>query len=362
MTKQEAPSPPDAAPHSHYMRPLDGLRGLACLLVVAYHAGSILEQNFKESFYNFGGMGVTIFFALSGFLMSTLYIHKKFSFDDSIKYGIARMARIAPAYWIAVLFVWALYLILPDDYLYSMTPLSMLRSLFFMGNVGVFWSIPPEIQFYVFFLLLWFCFDKIRSGNIWWALAVTILCAGFIGTRDLWGGLMLPSKIHLFLGGFLVAFLVKSEKIRPYLCHYLTQIALVTAIIVYVMSFLEDRKIYEDLVISTLIALGVGSLSQSTLFNAPLETQTMRLMGAASFSIYLLHDAMFQAMKTLGLFHPTHETFNIAVMCLLSLSVPVTFHLTVEKNLNRLAREKGMTAFEWMKERRPLSRLMSAGR
>lgn len=155
---------------------------------------------------------------------------------------------------------------------------------------------------------------------------------------------------------------MKSEKIRPYLCHYLTQIALVTAIIVYVMSFLEDRKIYEDLVISTLIALGVGSLSQSTLFNAPLETQTMRLMGAASFSIYLLHDAMFQAMKTLGLFHPTHETFNIAVMCLLSLSVPVTFHLTVEKNLNRIAREKGMAAFEWMKARRPLSRLMSAGR
>jgi peptidoglycan/LPS O-acetylase OafA/YrhL len=361
MKEQGAPLPSEAAPHSHYMRPLDGLRGVACLLVVASHIATILNLNFKEDIYNIGSMGVVIFFALSGFLMSTLYSDKGFSLGASAKYMIARMTRIAPAYWIAIAFVWMLYLALPGGYHYDMTPFAMLRSVFFMGNVGVFWSIPPEIQFYVFFLLLWFSYDKCKSGNFWWAAAVAVLCLGFIATRDLWGGLMLPSKIHIFLSGFLVAFMVKREKIRRCLCHPAMQAAFVAGTILYSVYGLERHGIYDDLIITALVALSIGSLSQSTHISAPLETQSMRLMGAASFSIYLFHDAILQAINTLGLINPAYETFNIVVMCLISIAIPVAFHVMAEKRLTVLAREKTMLAFERMRDRWPLKKLAPAG-
>ena len=361
MKEQDAPLPPESAPHAHYMRPLDGLRGLACFLVVASHIAVILNLNFKEDLYNIGSMGVVIFFALSGFLMSMLYSDKEFSVDAAAKYAIARMARIAPAYWIALLFVWVLYLLLPDGYHYEMTPFDMLRSVFFMGNVGVFWSIPPEIQFYGFFLLLWFAYDKLKIGNYSWAAGAAVLCLAFIGSRDFWGGLMLPSKLHIFFSGFLVAFLVKSGAIRRYLCHPVMQAALVAATILYAVYFLEPHKIYDDLIITALVALSVGSLSRSTLFSTPLETQTMRLMGAASFSIYLLHDAILQAMKTLGLFNPAYETFNILVMCIISIAIPVVFHVMVEKRLTVLMRAKIMLAFERMRVYWPLNRFAPAG-
>jgi peptidoglycan/LPS O-acetylase OafA/YrhL len=361
MKEQDAPLPPEGTPHTHYMRPLDGLRGLACFLVVTSHIAMILDLNFKEDLYNIGSMGVVIFFALSGFLMSMLYSDKQFSFDSSAKYAIARMARIAPAYWIAVFFVWVLYLLMPDGYHYEMTPFNLLRSVFFMGNVGVFWSIPPEIQFYGFFLLLWFAYDKLKTGNYWCAAAIAILCFGFIGRQDLSGGLFLPSKIHIFLSGFLVAFLVKSGTIRRYLCHAVMQAALVAATILYAVYFLESRKIYDDLIITALVALSVGSLSRSTPFSAPLETQTMRLMGAASFSIYLLHDAILQAMRTLGLFNPAYETFNILVMCVISIAIPVAFHDMVEKRLTVLTRKKAMLAFERMMDFWPLKKFAPTG-
>ncbi|HEU4837946.1 MAG TPA: acyltransferase [Micavibrio sp.] len=361
MKEQDAPLPPEGTPHAHYMRPLDGLRGIACLLVVASHIAAILNLNFKEDIYNIGSMGVVIFFALSGFLMSMLYSDKRFSLDASAKYVIARMSRIAPAYWVAIAFVWILYLILPSGYHYDMTPLAMLRSVFFMGNVGVFWSIPPEIQFYGFFLLLWFSYEKLKGGNFWWAAAVALLCLGFIATRDLWGGLILPSKIHIFLSGFLVAFMVKYEKIRRYLCHPAMQAALVAGAMLYAVYGLERHKIYDDLIITALIALSIGSLSRSTPFSASLETQSMRLMGAASFSIYLFHDAILQAIHTLGLINPAYETFNIIVMCLISIAIPVAFHVLAEKRLTVLARKKGMLAFERVSNRWPLKKLVPAG-
>lgn len=336
------------------MRPLDGIRGLACMIVIISHVVNILRLQVGD-IYNFGSSGVAIFFTLSGFLMSALYSDKNFSVESSAKYMIARMARIAPAYWIAITFAWGLYMVLPG-FGYEMNAIAMLRSLFFMGNVGVFWSIPPEIQFYGFFLLLWFSYGRLKAGNYWWAIGCAALCTAFIITKDEWGGLMLPSKLHLFLGGFLAAFLVKSVKIRRYLCSNLAQLGLSIAIVVYFIFFLEHRKIYEDLIIAGLIALFVGSFSQSTLVSRVFETHTMRMMGAASFSIYLFHDVILQAMDRLGVFKPLETTISIMVMCIVSVALPVAFHYLAEKPLNMSSKkwllEKFETAKAWMTARK----------
>ncbi|PZQ45625.1 MAG: hypothetical protein DI551_06870 [Micavibrio aeruginosavorus] len=338
----------DIAPHAHYMRPLDGIRGMACLFVVAAHIVILFKI---DELPEWGSMGVVIFFVLSGFLMSTLYADTKFSLDASVKYMIARFTRIAPPYWVAVLFAWALYMYMPT-YAYQMTPFQMLRSVFFGGNQGVFWSIPPEIQFYVFFLLLWFSWGKWKAGNRTWGIVAILLSLAMLVTREQWGGLMLPSKLHIFLYGFGAAFLVKSKAISAQLCTLPAQVLLSIVTIVYGYCIVTEQSLYVELVFPGLVGLWVASMSRSTLFTKPFETDTMRLMGAASFSVYLFHDALLRFFADLGVFH--YNIFvNIMLSVLLCLVPPIAFHVLCEKRLNKASKEAALTCFEKIKARWP---------
>lgn len=348
----EKPTTTEIQPHPHYMRPLDGIRGMACLFVVLAHITGLLEIPGRQVSGFLGSFGVIIFFVLSGFLMSVLYSHKAFGFNDAAKYAIARFTRIAPAYWIAVLFAWVLYMMIPDFH-YQMTPWNLTRSVFFAGNQGVFWSIPPEVQFYGFFLLLWWACAAWREGRKIWLGIMIALCAVFVATRAEWGGLMLPSKLHIFLCGFGAAFLPRLSWIRKYIHLVPVQIGLTLAVAGYCILFVTAGTLYDDLVLPILVGLWVLSMSASTRFTTPFETNTMALMGAASFSIYLFHDSILLAMKDLGWLMPGSTLFNAAILSLISLAIPVAFHFVVEKGLNMWSKAKMLSYLAALQEKYP---------
>lgn len=342
----------DVVPHAHYMRPLDGIRGMACMLVIASHISQILHI-FEKEFNNYlGSLGVVVFFVLSGFLMSALYTNQKFTWERTAKYAIARFTRIAPAYWIAILFAWVLYLNIPG-YHYQMTPWNMVRSVFFGGNQGVFWSIPPEVQFYGFFLLLWGCWHAFKNGARLWLYLLAAVCVAFIATKDMWGGLMLPSKLHIFLSGFVMAFLPKVERIRAVIYKPLFQIAMTIITFAYGIMVTMHLGTYNDVFFPVLVGLWIASLSGSSVFTAPFETMTMRTMGAASFSIYLFHDAILFALYKMGWFTEGNEHLNIAAMILISLAIPVAFHYIAERRLNIWSKEKMLVGLAALQTRYP---------
>ncbi|MBH5317044.1 acyltransferase [Paenibacillus sp. GSMTC-2017] len=91
----------------------DGFRAIACLLVVIVH---LVGNMFREgqapwlqnvlSFFSMGNVGVSIFFVLSGFLLSYPFWKKYLEGDafPSIKqYALRRFARIAPGYYVAII-------------------------------------------------------------------------------------------------------------------------------------------------------------------------------------------------------------------------------------------------------------------
>jgi peptidoglycan/LPS O-acetylase OafA/YrhL len=342
----------DIVPHAHYMRPLDGIRGMACMIVVASHISMILHLFEKELSDYIGMFGVILFFVLSGFLMSALYTDARFTADKVVKYSIARFARIAPAYWIAVIFAWVLYLNIPDFH-YSMTPWHLLRSVVFGGNQGVFWSIPPEVQFYGFFLLLWFAWSRFKEGSKLWLILMAVLCVGLVATKDMWGGLMLPSKLHIFLSGFFAAFLPRIEKVRAIIHSVRFQIFMTILTLTYALTITVHIGLYKDLLFPVLAGLWVAAMSGSTKFTAPLETNTMRMVGAASFSIYLFHDATLYAMRDMGWFTVEPQMLNIALMVLLSLAPPVAFHFIMEKKLNLWSKTKLLAVWKGIQEKQP---------
>lgn len=52
---------------------LDGLRGVAALMVIAFHLGEVYMQDYRGPFVNHGYMAVDFFFALSGFVLGYAY-------------------------------------------------------------------------------------------------------------------------------------------------------------------------------------------------------------------------------------------------------------------------------------------------
>jgi peptidoglycan/LPS O-acetylase OafA/YrhL len=82
-----------------YRPELDGLRGVAVLLVVAYHVGAMLWPSAGRWFPRGGALGVDLFFVLSGFLITSLLVGESGLRGrvDARAFARRRAARLVPA-------------------------------------------------------------------------------------------------------------------------------------------------------------------------------------------------------------------------------------------------------------------------
>ncbi len=148
-------------PRTRYIGSLDGLRAFAVLAVIAYHMGFQWAQG--------GLLGVTIFFVLSGYLITGLLI-AEFRESKSIDLGnfwLRRIRRLVPAIVFVIIGVVALCALFNHALLTKARP-DILPSLFFYSNwwqifhnvsyfqaMGApsplqhFWSLAIEEQFYL---------------------------------------------------------------------------------------------------------------------------------------------------------------------------------------------------------------------
>lgn len=100
------------APGRPWFPGLDGLRGIAAVLVVVFHVTGAVDRfprwTWGEGLARFGNLGVALFFVLSGFLLSRPFFAAHLAGEqrpDLARYAVRRLARIVPAYWVA-LTVW----------------------------------------------------------------------------------------------------------------------------------------------------------------------------------------------------------------------------------------------------------------
>lgn len=146
------------------------IRGIAALFVVLSHFSSAN----KGFLYNImasasGQFGVMLFFVLSGYLMSTIYLSKEANPSNIKKFVIARVARIFPLYFIVVIvsYLFQFFKLPFRDILFPIVSKSeLLLNLLFIQGTSVLWTIPKEIQFYFIFVLLWWIFSRYKGyGN-----------------------------------------------------------------------------------------------------------------------------------------------------------------------------------------------------
>lgn len=298
---------------------LDGLRAIAALLVVFVHFTFYVApespfhylQLFPGARFPFGPVGVAGFFTLSGFLMAYLYAWRPCTAPALLGYLVARFARIVPAYWLTLLLCFCLYLWLDGAFVFRIDGQNLLRHLLFLGSEGVFWSIPPEIQYYLLFAVLWGGWQQWLAGQWRGPLLLALLCVGLMLSRDYWPGILLPAKLHFFLAGSAAALLLRAlqRRLHPSLRTLMglqLGMLLVLACALAGLVGVAQQTFYLHHPFFLLVALLLLLFAWRTPFSdALLGNRPLRWLGRVSFSVYLLHVpvifALVQLQGALGL-------------------------------------------------------------
>lgn len=166
-----------AVQHIAYRPEIDGLRAIAILSVLAFHA---FPKNLRGGF-----VGVDIFFVISGFLISSIIFKalddKKFSFSD---FYIRRVKRIFPALILVVsaCFVAGWFSLLSEEFQmlgkHIVTGLGFFQNIELYKEAGYFdtssevkplmhlWSLGVEEQFYLLFPVLALCIWRLGLNAI----------------------------------------------------------------------------------------------------------------------------------------------------------------------------------------------------
>lgn len=163
---------------------IDALRGVAVLLVLVIHISEVYVQissNGRHSGawiarisheFDFGRMGVTIFFLISGFVIPSSLSGTRIS--GSVKFLISRFFRLFPLFWISVFVS-----LVTQDWTAGKYPswsevalnLTMMPEFFGVIPInGAYWTLAVELVFYTSCLILFLTFG-IKNLNV-----ISLLC------------------------------------------------------------------------------------------------------------------------------------------------------------------------------------------
>ena len=314
------------------IRKLNMLRGLAALIVVISHFSNITNGFFGGYLGSGAGqIGVMIFFVLSGFLMSFLYLDRSFNFNNIISYCIARVARIAPLFIILVAGSYLLHIFGFKQILYKIPDLaSFISHLLLMSGDSVLWTIPAEVFFYLAFIPLWGIYQK--KKGLFYAFLILILflliClkfprikGSFLGAPyDIWFFRALP----YFIVGILFGILYKEIMIPAYLKNNYFIVGFLIFPFLYPKVFNEitgyNYRLWVDFEILFLLSVGFFILAfllpDKNIIFANLIGD---FLGKISYSLYLLHLPILWQVKNFGIDSVILE-FIIFIFLALSIS------------------------------------------
>ncbi|MFL2693714.1 MAG: acyltransferase family protein [Gammaproteobacteria bacterium] len=299
-----------------YRAEIDGLRALAVMPVILFHAGI---EGFSGGF-----VGVDVFFVISGYLITTIIISEMAEGQFSIVNFYERRARrILPALFfvMAVCIPFAWYFMLPSqlkEFGDSLVSVSLFVSnIYFWLGSGYFaigqtenpllhtWSLAVEEQFYIFFPLFLIIFWKLGLRRLIIFLLIIFLIsfgianwAAFFGWHQkitAGGFFLIPTRAWELLIGSFLAFYLKfyGNRIDNFWGELLSFSGLML-IIVSIVFF--DRTTPFPSIYTLVPVLGTGLLilsSSDAIVQKFLRLQVIVGLGLISYSAYLWHQPIF---------------------------------------------------------------------
>jgi len=334
---------------------LDGIRAVACILIVILHCPDQFFPSYLSFFRKFNlTMYVDLFYCLSGFVIA--YNYSKFENSKLLlKFLLKRLFRLYPLLLFtsfSILF-FSFLLNLNQDILWFFSSISLINSTpvpylinkvfeldYQVLNNGIYnpsWSISTEIVTYSIYSIVSFFLPKKRD---WIFLSIIIFSFLFCFLNGgYWGytiGLgVFRGLVSFFIGYFVFKYhnLIKGL-FKIHLSENLLLLSFVL-IMIFVNFYLTDSK---ELVSMFLIPIYFGVfilylLNSKGMITKFLEHKAVNFIGKISFSIYLNHLLLLTIFKELKIFEVLGKdlTFFTSILFLISYSF-ITF-LIFEKKL-----------------------------
>lgn len=329
------------------------LRALAATLVVIAHAGAHPLSEHSYFFDRLGQLGVTLFFAISGFIMVAITGTGRVAPVDFLR---RRVTRIVPLYWAFTTLAAVLALVAPSLFRNTVfTVPHFVQSLLFVPHaapgtgstsplLSLGWTLNYEMFFYLCFAACAFLVAATR---------VTVLTVAFVGLFVV-GLVFQPTQVALqfysnpallaFCAGTWVGLAHVHGRIVALPPAYVWG-GLAIAVLGLFIAFVIDQEPGEHLLsFVALIAFGASAvalgLRGETIWP---KSRWLELLGDASYAVYLVHmfvvGAVVAVAGRLASFDdPAVYLATIATCTVVATAAGVAVHLWFEKPVLRWLR------------------------
>lgn len=300
---------------SMYIPGLDGVRAIAFFIVFVAH--SMPHRHLP------GGFGVTVFFFLSGYLITTL-LRQEARQQQSVNlknFYLRRLLRIFPPCYVTLVIVTSLaafgllyntesYRSLLAGFLYFSNYWNILGLGNLPAGMGVLWSLAVEEHYYLLYppLYAWFVRAGIsRKRQAGYLLA---LCAGALAWRcyraaffhSPWENIYegTDTRFDSILYGCVLAIVANprlGDNVEWWTKH--SRLLASAGTLLIVISFAYRNPFFRDTFRYSLLGIGLApiffliSLPQRHLLTRWLEWPVLRWLGQLSYTMYLIHHALF---------------------------------------------------------------------
>ena len=321
-------------PRAARLQTLEASRGVAALLVVLYHASEfIVTLSGHEcvwGLFHFGQNGVTFFFVLSGFIITWRHAEDLGHPSRLPSFLRRRFVRVYPTYWVMLavslaLYAWLKYPFLVMDHAPSDIARAVVLNYYDQPVVAVAWTLWYEVRFYLLFglailqpllgrlaFLAWlgWGFNAYKLAFVLGVLAA-VSARRFGGSRAAAGCAGI-----LGLAGF-----VTAAGLEDY-----AGFAAITLVPFYAAA-------------AALLVFALAGWEEHWTVRVP---RALRILGAASYSIYLVHYTvqvllMHWNPTFINAARPVHfieRTYWIYVA--VPVAAGLAYHYAVERNVIRL--------------------------
>lgn len=303
-----------------YRRDIDGLRAVAVIPVILFHAGFEI--------FSGGYVGVDVFFVISGYLITCILLDELERGDFSLaRFYERRARRILPALFVVMLaclpfaYMWMLPTQLKDFAQSVVAVIFFASNFLFYREDGYFaasaelkpllhtWSLAVEEQYYlifpVFLLLIW----RFGRSRVFWSI-VGLAAASFLMSEWGWRNkpssnfYLAPTRAWELLAGSICAFLSVGRTQRSSNTLSTAGLLLIVFSIFYYDASTPFPSVYALApVVGTALVILFGTTG--TWVSRLLSKAPFVGLGLISYSAYLWHQPLFAFARLRSMTEPT---------------------------------------------------------
>lgn len=300
---------------------LDGVRAIAALMVMFFHffQNFIATNNltiFLKHISVFGQTGVSLFFVLSGFLITRILIREKNSEHFFLNFYFRRSLRIFPLYYLYLIIVFFIIPIInhtdvPEfsKQVYHWIYLQDFAITFNWDYKGPlhFWSLAVEEHFYLFFpLLVYYLSQKQLLYAVLTILISSVAVRFFLNKLGYEVFYFTFSRMdELAMGAVLAIMELKNKLTRdtaPWFLYLLAVISVPTVILWFLYNKDSNTaiQVLKYLLFAFCYFSTVGyliSASETNILNRSLTFKPLVYIGKISYGLYVYHGLCFHYFK-----------------------------------------------------------------